>query len=67
DPALPDWLPDIAIMGMRIGEQTFDLRFWREGDLPHWEVLKGDPKAVIWRSFATANRLIKKDEAQSFS
>jgi glycogen debranching enzyme len=67
DPALPDWLPDIEIMDMRVGEQTFDLRFWRERDKTHWEVLKGDPKAVIWRSFATTNRLMIKGEAQSFS
>jgi hypothetical protein len=52
---------------MRVGEQTFDLRFWRDGDVPHWEVLKGDPKSVASRSFATANRLMIKDEAQSFS
>ena len=67
DPALPDWLPDIEIMDMRVGEQTFDLRFWREGDVTHWEVLKGDPKSVASRSFATASRLMLKDEAQSFS
>jgi len=67
DPALPHWLPEIEIMDMRVGEQTFDLRFWREGDVPHWEVLKGDPKSVASRSFATANGLMIKDEAQSFS
>jgi hypothetical protein len=54
-------------MDMRLGEQIFDLRFWREGDVSHWEVLKGDPNSVASRSFATANRLMIKDEAQAFS
>lgn len=54
DPALPDWLPDIDVMDIRIGETPFDLRFWREEGLTRWEVLAGDPRSVAWRSFATA-------------
>ena len=49
DPALPPWLPDVALLGLRLGGQTLDLRFWREGDATHHEVLKGDQAAVLHR------------------
>jgi cellobiose phosphorylase len=63
DPVLPNWLPDLTVMGLRIGQRSFDLRFWRDGANTRWEVLKGDDNAVALRSFATRNELAKKDEA----
>lgn len=56
DPALPDWLPDVELFGLRMGEQTFDIRFWREGESSCWEVLRGDSEAVEHRSFARQDR-----------
>jgi glycogen debranching enzyme len=57
DPALPDWLPDITIGNLRIGERKFDIRFWRHGDDTRWEVLAGDAERVSRRSFATGRNL----------
>jgi glycogen debranching enzyme len=51
DPLLPEWLPDLTILDLRVGKQRFDIRFWRDSGQTHFEVLKGDPKAVERRSF----------------
>jgi glycogen debranching enzyme len=29
DPALPEWLPELRLRGLRVGQATVDLRFWR--------------------------------------
>ena len=47
DPTLPDWLPDLTLRDLRVGNQTFDLRFTREGPGTEFEVLRGDPAHVI--------------------
>jgi glycogen debranching enzyme len=52
DPALPDWLPDLTLTDLRLGKRSFDLRFWREGDETRFEVLKGEPHMIEWRSLA---------------
>ena len=39
-PALPHWLPDVTLGGLSCGGARLDLRFWREGDLSRWEILK---------------------------
>jgi glycogen debranching enzyme len=52
DPKLPDWLPDLRLTDLRLGDKVFDLRFWREGDATSWEVTRGDAKAVEARAFA---------------
>ena len=62
DPALPDWLPDIEVMDIHVGEQTFDLKFWRDGETTRWKVLKGEPQSVGLRKFATASHLTAGDE-----
>ena len=49
DPALPAWLPDITLLGLRLGGESFDLRFWRDGDATCHEVLRGDPASVVRR------------------
>lgn len=49
DPVLPSWLPDITLRELRVGGHVFDLRFWREDSGTHFEVLKGDPRAVSLR------------------
>ncbi len=51
DPELPDWLPDLTIRGLRLGERRFDLRFARTGDRTEVDVLDGDPQAVVRRPF----------------
>ena len=49
DPALPDWLPDVTLYGLRLGAREFDLRFWRDGAATRCEVLRGDAAAVRLR------------------
>ena len=56
DPALPDWLPDLVLSDMRLGKQSFDLRFWRDGQETRFEVLKGDAQAIERRSLAQSLR-----------
>ena len=31
DPLLPEWLPDLTVLDLRVGGHCFDIRFWREG------------------------------------
>lgn len=37
DPVLPKWLPDLNLQGVRVGDASLDLRFWREGDVTRWD------------------------------
>lgn len=46
DPALPEWLPDITLFGLRLGQREFDIGFWRDGSETHFKVLRGDAHAV---------------------
>jgi glycogen debranching enzyme len=46
DPLLPEWLPDLTVLDLRLGKHQFDIRFWRAGDETRFEVLRGNPKAV---------------------
>ncbi len=52
DPALPDWLPELSVMDIRVGKRNFDLRFWREGKVTRWEVLRGDTENVVAQDYA---------------
>jgi glycogen debranching enzyme len=49
DPLLPDWLPAVELRGLRVGNTTASLRFWRdEHDRAHVRVLEKDgPLHVI--------------------
>ncbi|HCI79772.1 MAG TPA: amylo-alpha-1,6-glucosidase [Ktedonobacter sp.] len=38
-PTLPDWLPDMELHHLRVGQCLIDLRFWREGSVSRWTVL----------------------------
>ena len=51
DPSLPQWLPDLTVLDLRVGKRRFDIRFWRDGGETQFEVLRGDPKAVERGSF----------------
>jgi glycogen debranching enzyme len=54
DPALPEWMPDVALKNIKIGRRSFDIRFLRQGDgKTTWEVLRGDARAVSQRDIAT--------------
>ena len=32
DPYLPEWLPEITLRGLRVGQATADIRFFRKDD-----------------------------------
>jgi glycogen debranching enzyme len=46
DPLLPEWLPDLTIRDLRIGNHKLDIRFWRDGEKTKFQVLNGDPNVV---------------------
>ena len=52
DPALPDWMPDVTLIDLRLGRKTMDLRFWRDGEETKFEVLRGDASSVVLRPIA---------------
>lgn len=37
-PSLPDWLPDLELTNLCVGDATVALRFWREAEKTRWEV-----------------------------
>jgi glycogen debranching enzyme len=40
DPVLPEWLPEIVVRDLRVGDAKVSLRFWREPDgRSKWDVL----------------------------
>jgi glycogen debranching enzyme len=47
DPMLPPWLPDVTLMGLRLGPHSFDIHFWRENDATFHEVVRGDSAMVV--------------------
>jgi hypothetical protein len=57
DPALPDWLPDVTLMDLRLGRRRFDIRFWRDGKDTDFKVLKGKPDAVQRMSMALSGSM----------
>ena len=64
DPALPDWLPDITLINLRLGKRTFDIRFWRDGKQTVFKVLRGKRDSVERLSVALSGKRIR-DEGSS--
>jgi len=63
DPWLPDWLPDVTLTDLRLGQQKFDIRFWIDGEETHFEVLRGDPAVVEERSVSCFLPLLRGGQA----
>ena len=57
DPALPDWLPDVKLVDLRLGRRRFDIRFWRAGNETLFEVQKGNRGAVVRKAVSTLRPL----------
>jgi glycogen debranching enzyme len=57
DPALPDWLPDVTLMDLRLGRRRFDIQFWRDGKDTAFKVLKGKPDAVERMNMTLSGRM----------
>ncbi|HVZ08971.1 glycogen debranching N-terminal domain-containing protein [Rhodopila sp.] len=49
DPSLPDWLPDVTLIDLRLGRKVLDIRFWRDGADTRFQVTRGDPACVVLR------------------
>jgi glycogen debranching enzyme len=50
DPMLPHWLPEITLEGLRVGNATVDLHFWRDRKgTSHCEILEQEGKLRIVR------------------
>ena len=58
DPNLPEWLPDITLLDLRLGHRHLDIRFQRDGGKTVWEVLRGDAKVVVYRSSVEAREAL---------
>ncbi len=46
-PYLPEWLPDLELINLSVGEAKVRLRFWREGEQTHWRVLQLDGQLEV--------------------
>ena len=46
DPVLPEWLPDLTVRNLRVGDQVLDIRFRREDGRTCYDVLRGDDDFV---------------------
>jgi hypothetical protein len=60
DPVLPPWLGSLTVRDLRIGEQVFDIRFWRSDAETQFDVLKGDPASVACREVVVWRDLLKR-------
>ena len=50
DPALPDWMPEMTVRGLRVGLATVTLRFWRtRSGSSRWKVLHKEGKLRVVR------------------
>jgi glycogen debranching enzyme len=53
DPHLPEWLPELELHHVEVGNARVDLQFWREGEKTHWDavVKSGDMevKQQVWQ------------------
>ncbi|MBE9227945.1 amylo-alpha-1,6-glucosidase [Phormidium sp. LEGE 05292] len=47
-PVLPDWLPDLDLINLRVGDAKVTLRFWREGEQTKWKVMQLDGELNVY-------------------
>ena len=59
DPALPDWLNEVTLTDFRLGKESLDIRFYREGGETRFNVLRGDGALVHQRPFGAAPRRVE--------
>jgi len=52
DPRLPDWLPDVTLHGVHVGDVSFDLKFERHSGGAAFDVLSGPADKVALRARA---------------
>jgi glycogen debranching enzyme len=59
DPWLPPWLPDITLRDLRIGKETFDIRFEGSASDTTVTVLRGDPSKIRRRPSVEGSNLLR--------
>lgn len=42
DPRLPEWLPELRLIGLRVGDAVVDLHVWRDQDETRFEVVRAE-------------------------
>lgn len=47
-PVLPEWLPDLALTNLVVGDATVALRFWRAGERTRWEITHLDGELNVY-------------------
>ncbi|MFB2894865.1 glycogen debranching N-terminal domain-containing protein [Aerosakkonemataceae cyanobacterium BLCC-F50] len=47
-PVLPDWLPDLELINLRVGDAKVTLRFWREDEQTQWKVMQLDGELKVY-------------------
>ena len=52
DPHLPDWLPELRLEGLLVGERRIDVRVWREGDDTRMEITGGEGVHLVRRTLS---------------
>ena len=57
-PVLPDWLPDLQLTNIKVGDATVDLNFWRQDDQTYWKVVRqvGELDVFVSALASTARR-----------
>jgi glycogen debranching enzyme len=68
DPYLPYWIPELILHHLEIGDTRVELRFWREGEQTHWEVLHLtgpiEVRQQIWQPWNTAVEFLPFDRGK---
>ena len=54
DPFLPDWLPELRIEGLMLGEHRVDVHVWRENGETHAKLTKGEGIRLVPRPLQAA-------------
>ncbi len=47
-PTLPEWLPDLELTNLAVGEAMVSLRFWHEDEVTRWEVTHLDGELEVY-------------------
>jgi glycogen debranching enzyme len=61
DPALPKWMPELAVHDLRVGSLTLDIRFSRKSEVTEFEVMQGPKDVVVRRAMTEWAEALRKD------
>jgi len=65
DPTLPNWMPELTVRDLKLGHQSFDIRFTRDGAHTAFEILKGPAERVARRSMTEWDKLLRGKSRQA--